>query len=89
MAGSQMIQAVPKDLIGTSRRLAFACKMTVGWLRQNVIWHKPNPMPESVTDRCTKAHEYVFLLTKSARYFYDAQAVAEPATLAGNPAGHA
>jgi len=50
-----------------------------GWfLRQTIIWHKPGPMPESVTDRCTKAHEYVFLLAKSARYFYDAEAIAEP-----------
>jgi DNA modification methylase len=49
------------------------------YLRQDIIWHKPNPMPESVTDRCTKAHEYIFLLSKSARYFYDAQAISEPA----------
>jgi DNA modification methylase len=48
-------------------------------LRQDIIWHKPNPMPESVTDRCTKAHEYIFMLSKSARYFYDAEAVKEPA----------
>jgi DNA modification methylase len=52
-----------------------------GWyLRQDIIWHKPNPMPESVTDRCTKAHEYIFLLSKSAKYWYDAEAIAEPAT---------
>jgi len=49
------------------------------WLRQDIIWHKPNPMPESVTDRCTKAHEYVFLLSKSAHYFYDGEAIKEPA----------
>ncbi len=55
-----------------------------GWyLRQDVIWSKPNPMPESVTDRCTKAHEYLFLLSKSARYYYDAEAIAEPAVKAG------
>jgi DNA modification methylase len=53
------------------------------WLRQDIIWHKPNPMPESVRDRCTKAHEYVFLLTKSERYFYDAEAVSEAAKYAG------
>jgi DNA modification methylase len=55
-----------------------------GWLlRQDIIWHKPNPMPESVTDRCTKAHEYVFLLTKSERYFYDAEAVSEAQVTSG------
>jgi DNA modification methylase len=68
----------PKDLIGIPWRVAFALQAD-GWhLRQDIIWHKPNPMPESVRDRCTKAHEYVFLLTKSARYFYDAEAVSEP-----------
>jgi hypothetical protein len=52
-----------------------------GWyLRQDIIWHKPNPMPESVTDRCTKSHEYIFLLTKSAKYYYDNEAVKEPLT---------
>jgi DNA modification methylase len=68
----------PKDLIGIPWRVAFALQADGWYLRQDIIWHKPNPMPESVTDRCTKAHEYVFLLSKSARYFYDAQAVAEP-----------
>lgn len=68
----------PKDLVGIPWRVAFALQADGWWLRQDIIWHKPNPMPESVTDRCTKAHEYVFLLTKSARYFYDAQAVSEP-----------
>jgi DNA modification methylase len=68
----------PKDLVGIPWRVAFALQADGWWLRQDIIWHKPNPMPESVTDRCTKAHEYVFLLTKSARYFYDAEAVAEP-----------
>jgi DNA modification methylase len=67
----------PKDLVGIPWRVAFALQAD-GWrLRQDIIWHKPNPMPESVTDRCTKAHEYVFLLTKSERYFYDAEAVKE------------
>lgn len=66
-----------KNLIGIPWRVAFALQADGWWLRQDIIWHKPNPMPESVTDRCTKAHEYVFMLTKSARYFYDAAAVSE------------
>lgn len=70
----------PKDLIGIPWRVAFALQADGWWLRQDIIWHKPNPMPESVTDRCTKAHEYIFLLTKSARYYYDAEAVREDAT---------
>jgi DNA modification methylase len=72
-----------KDLVGIPWRVAFALQADGWWLRQDIIWHKPNPMPESVTDRCTKAHEYVFLLTKSQRYFYDAEAVSEPAAYAG------
>ena len=68
----------PKDLIGIPWRVAFALQADGWWLRQDIIWHKPNPMPESVTDRCTKAHEYIFLLTKSAKYFYDSEAVKEP-----------
>jgi DNA modification methylase len=67
-----------KDLVGIPWRVAFALQADGWWLRQDIIWHKPNPMPESVTDRCTKAHEYVFLLTKSARYYYDNEAVLEP-----------
>jgi DNA modification methylase len=67
-----------KDLIGQPWRLAFALQADGWYLRADIIWAKPNPMPESVTDRPTKAHEYVFLLTKSARYFYDADAVREP-----------
>jgi DNA modification methylase len=70
----------PKDLIGIPWRVAFALQADGWFLRQDIIWHKPNPMPESVTDRCTKAHEYVFLLSKSARYFYDAEAIKEPAS---------
>jgi DNA modification methylase len=66
-----------KNLIGIPWRVAFALQADGWYLRQDIIWHKPNPMPESVTDRCTKAHEYIFLLTKSARYFYDAEAVKE------------
>ena len=69
----------PKDLVGMPWKLAFALQADGWYLRADVIWSKPNPMPESVTDRPTKAHEYVFLLTKSARYFYDADAVREPA----------
>lgn len=68
-----------KDLIGIPWRVAFALQADGWYLRQDIIWHKPNPMPESVTDRCTKAHEYLFLLTKSERYLCDMGAVKEPA----------
>ncbi len=61
----------PKDLIGIPWRVAFALQADGWYLRQDIIWHKPNPMPESVTDRCTKAHEYIFMLTKRERYYYD------------------
>ncbi len=71
-----------KDLIGIPWMLAFALRADGWYLRQDIIWHKPNPMPESVRDRCTKAHEYIFLLSKSERYFYDHEAVKEPASLA-------
>ncbi|MCK9568530.1 site-specific DNA-methyltransferase [Candidatus Pacearchaeota archaeon] len=67
----------PKDLCGIPWRVAFALQADGWYLRSDIIWHKPNPMPESVTDRPTKSHEYLFLLTKSARYFYDAEAVKE------------
>ena len=67
-----------KDLIGIPWRVAFALQADGWYLRQDIIWHKPNPMPESVRDRCTKAHEYLFMLTKRERYFYDADAIAEP-----------
>jgi len=70
----------PKDLIGIPWRVAFALQADGWYLRQDIIWHKPNPMPESVTDRCTKAHEYIFLLSKSARYYYDVEAVKEAAS---------
>lgn len=69
----------PKNLIGIPWRVAFALQADGWYLRQDIIWHKPNPMPESVRDRCTKAHEYVFLLSKSPRYYYDAEAIKEPA----------
>lgn len=67
-----------KDLIGIPWRLAFALQDDGWYLRQDIIWHKPNPMPESVRDRCTKAHEYLFLLSKSPRYYFDREAIAEP-----------
>jgi DNA modification methylase len=68
----------PKDLIGIPWMLAFALRVDGWYLRQDIIWHKPNPMPESVRDRCTKAHEYIFLLSKSERYFFDSEAIKEP-----------
>ena len=68
----------PKDLVGMPWRLAFALQADGWWLRQDIIWSKPNPMPESVRDRCTKAHEYIFLLSKSERYYFDAEAISEP-----------
>ena len=68
----------PKDLIGIPWRVAFALQADGWYLRQDIIWHKPNPMPESVTDRCTKSHEYIFLLSKSEKYFYDAESIREP-----------
>jgi DNA modification methylase len=67
----------PKDLVGIPWRVAFALQADGWWLRSDVVWSKPNPMPESVTDRPTKAHEYVFLLTKAPRYYWDAEAVKE------------
>lgn len=70
----------PKDLIGIPWRVAFALQADGWFLRQDIIWHKPNPMPESVKDRCTKAHEYIFLLSKSPRYYFDAEAIKEQAT---------
>lgn len=68
-----------KDLIGIPWMLAFALRADGWYLRQDIIWAKPNPMPESVADRCTKSHEYIFMLSKSSRYFYDADAIKEPA----------
>ena len=73
----------PKDLVGIPWMLAFALRDDGWWLRQDIIWSKPNPMPESVTDRCTKAHEYIFLLTKRAQYYWDQEAVKE--TSEGSP----
>ena len=68
-----------KDLCGIPWRIAFALQERGWYLRQDIIWAKPNPMPESVTDRCTRSHEYVFMLTKRARYYYDAEAIMERA----------
>jgi DNA modification methylase len=75
--GSRVVSCKPKDLVGIPWRVAFALQADGWWLRSDIIWAKPNPMPESVTDRPTKAHEYVFLLAKSERYFYDAGAIAD------------
>lgn len=70
----------PKDLIGQPWMLAFALRADGWYLRQDIIWHKPNPMPESTRDRCTKAHEHLFLLSKSRRYYFDQEAIKEPAS---------
>jgi DNA modification methylase len=72
-----------KDLIGIPWMLAFELRRAGWYLRQDIIWHKPNPMPESVKDRCTKSHEYIFLLTKSASYYFDHEAILEPAAYDG------
>jgi len=72
-----------KDLIGIPWMLAFALRAEGWYLRQDIIWHKPNPMPESVQDRCTKAHEYIFLLSKSAKYYYDSESIKERSIHAG------
>jgi len=77
----------PKNLMGQPWRLAFALQ-DAGWnLRQDIIWHKPNPMPESVRDRCTKSHEYLFLMTKGERYYFDSDAMREPAVYGPTPTG--
>ena len=95
--GRRLIKGLkPKDLIGIPWMLAFALRADGWWLRQDIIWAKPNPMPESAKDRCTKAHEYIFLLTKSAHYYFNAAAIAEPAVKgaagstfnSGKAAGH-
>lgn len=70
----------PKDLVGIPWMLAFALRSAGWYLRQDIIWHKPNPMPESVSDRCTKAHEYIFLLSKSPKYYFDKEAIKEAAS---------
>jgi len=76
--GNKLQGLKQKDLIGIPWMLAFALRADGWYLRQDIIWHKPNPMPESVKDRCTKAHEYIFLLSKSRKYKYDNEAIKEP-----------
>jgi DNA modification methylase len=75
----------PKDLIGIPWRVAFALQADGWYLRQDIIWHKPNPMPESVRDRCTKAHEYIFLLSKNVKYYFDNEAIKEDAKYPQSP----
>ena len=78
--GTKLEGLKEKDLIGIPWMFAFAMRADGWYLRQDIIWHKPNPMPESVRDRCTKAHEYIFLFSKQKKYFYDNEAIKEPAT---------
>ena len=85
--GFSDIGVKPKDLIGIPWRVAFALQSDGWYLRQDIIWHKPAPMPESVKDRCTKSHEYVFLLSKSKSYWFDCDAIKEPAIYAGDNRG--
>jgi DNA modification methylase len=82
---NNVLSPKPKDLIGIPWRVAFALQSDGWYLRQDIIWSKPNPMPESVTDRCTKSHEYIFLLTKSSRYYYDNEAIKEDFISYNNP----
>jgi DNA modification methylase len=77
-----------KNLLGMPWRLAFALQEFGWYLRQDIIWHKPNPMPESVTDRCTKAHEYIFLLSKNQKYYFDNESIKEPAIHSNRTAGN-
>ena len=77
-----------KDLVGIPWRVAFALQADGWYLRQDIIWHKPNPMPESITDRCTKAHEYIFLLSKNKKYYYDHEAIKEDAVARNRIAGN-
>jgi site-specific DNA-methyltransferase (adenine-specific) len=84
-AMSSMRGVKPKDLIGIPWRVAFALQQDGWYLRQDIIWHKPNPMPESVKDRCTKAHEYIFLLSKSPKYYFDNEAIKEEAKFPNGP----
>ena len=86
-SGANVPGLKPKDLIGIPWRVAFALQADGWYLRQDIIWSKPNPMPESVRDRCTKSHEYLFLLSKSPRYYFDADAIKEPA-VSEKPAGN-
>ena len=83
--GDSLSGLKPKDLVMMPARVALALQADGWWLRSEIVWHKPNPMPESVRDRPTCAHEKLFLLTKSARYFYDAEAVRVPRSHPNNP----
>jgi DNA modification methylase len=85
--GRRISALKPKDLVGIPWRVAFALQEDGWYLRSDIIWHKPNPMPESVRDRPTKAHEYMFLLTKSGKYYYDADAVREPCATSDHERG--
>jgi len=76
--GNKLDGLKEKDLIGIPWMFAFAMRSDGWYLRQDIIWHKPNPMPESVRDRCTKSHEYIFLLSKNKKYYYDNEAIKEP-----------
>ena len=78
--GRNIEELKPKDLVGIPWRVAFALQADGWYLRQDIIWHKPNPMPESVTDRCTKAHEYIFLMSKNPNYYFNNEAIQEPCT---------
>ena len=82
--GNKLIGLKEKDLIGIPWRVAFALQSDGWYLRQDIIWHKPNPMPESVKDRCTKAHEYIFLLSKNPKYYFDNDAIKEPTVTKDN-----
>ena len=77
---NKLINLKPKDLVGIPWKVAFALQADGWYLRQDIIWHKPNPMPESVKDRCTKSHEYIFLLSKNAHYYFDQEAIKEGTT---------
>ena len=77
--GNKLEGLKEKDLIGIPWMLAFALRQDGWYLRQDIIWHKPNPMPESVKDRCTKSHEYIFLLSKNKKYYYDHESIKEKA----------
>lgn len=83
--GAKVDELKPKDLIGIPWMLAFSLRNSGWYLRQDIIWHKPNPMPESVTDRCTKSHEYIFLMSKSQRYYFDHEAIQEEAVTQIDP----
>jgi len=86
--GNKLEGLKEKDLIGIPWRVAFALQEFGWYLRQDIIWHKPNPMPESVRDRCAKSHEYIFLLSKNPQYYFDNEAIKEPAIHSDRTAGN-